>query len=90
MREFFQTPESFADYYADLVQALTVSNFEAIRPSSVVVKGFEVAEGVDRVRIKVRFRGRNSRPGRWWSTRYLRQDEWILLQDRWWIVPGKL
>jgi hypothetical protein len=90
MREFFQTPEAFADYYADLVQALTVSNFEAVRPTSVVVKNFEVAEGVDRVRISVRFRGENGRPGRWWSTSYLRQDEWILLRDRWWIVPGKL
>ncbi|MBW2272330.1 MAG: hypothetical protein JRG96_03595 [Deltaproteobacteria bacterium] len=90
MREFFQSPEAFADYYADLVQALTMSNFEAIRPTSVVVRNFEIAEGADRVRISVRFRGENGRPGRWWSTSYLRQDEWILSQDRWWIVPGKL
>lgn len=90
MHEFFQTPEAFADYYADLVQALTVHHFEAIRPTSVRVENFEIAEGVDRVRISVRFRGKNGRPARWWSTRYLRQDEWILKQDRWWIIPGKL
>jgi hypothetical protein len=90
MREFFQTPEAFADYYADLVQALTVHNFEAIRPTSVAVENFEIAEGVARVRISVRFRGENGRPARWWSTSYVRQDEWILARDRWWIVPGKL
>jgi hypothetical protein len=90
MREFFQTPEAFADYYADLVQQLTVSNFEAIRPTSVDVESFEIAEGADRVRISVRFRGETGRPARWWSTSTLRQDEWILSRDRWWIIPGKL
>jgi hypothetical protein len=90
MREFFETPEAFADYYADLVQALTVHNFEAVRPTSVVVKNFEIAEGAERVRVSIRFRGANARPARWWSTGYLRQDEWILARDRWWIIPGKL
>ncbi len=90
LREFFQSPEAFADYYADLVQALDNKHFEANRPKGVGLESFAVEEGGDRVTVRVRFRGDNGLPLRFWSAYYTREDTWELSEQRWWIVPRKL
>lgn len=41
-------------------------------------------------RIRVRFTGENGRPLRWWTTSIVREDRWKRIEERWWIVPGKL
>ncbi len=40
--------------------------------------------------VTVRFVGENGRPLRWWTTEMTRVDRWTRLDDRWWIIPGKL
>jgi hypothetical protein len=89
LREFFRTPEAFADYYADLAQALADAHFEANRPT-----GFEIedlaSEAPGRVRVRVRFIGENGLPLRWWEAALVREDRWEQSEGRWWIVPGKL
>ncbi len=89
LREYFETEESFADYYADLAQALSGANFEAHRPSSVEIQAIE-SPAPDRVIVQVRFVGANGLPLRWWTTELLRTDRWRQSAGgRWWVVPGK-
>jgi len=89
LREFFQSPEAFADYYADLVEALTVNNFEAKRPTKIELIGLE-REGMGQVRLRLRFTGENGLPLRFWRTSVVRQDQWRRVGGRWWIIPGKV
>ena len=89
LREFFASGEAFADYYADLAQALDGERFEANRPLEIVLVEFEPTEP-GRVRIYVHFSGANARPLRWWRSRLLRADQWELQGDRWLIIPGKV
>jgi hypothetical protein len=89
LREFFATGEAFADYYADLAQALDGERFEANRPLDIVLVEFEQTEP-GRVRIYVHFSGDNARPLRWWRSHLWRADQWELQGDQWLIIPGKL
>ena len=89
LREFFASAEAFADYYADLAQALNLARFEANRPLRIVLLGYEPND-VDRILIHVHFTGANARPLRWWDAWLRRADQWELLDGRWIIVPGKL
>ena len=89
LREFFQSPEAFADYYADLADALAMANFEYNRPSSVLIEAMEVdSEGY--VRVQLVLTGENGKPLRFWKTRLAREDKWERSSGRWWILPGKL
>ena len=90
LREFFRSEEAFADYYADLVQDLGDEHFEANRPQLIDLKSFHVEDAVDRAVAVVNFQGDNSLPLRFWSVNYSRRDIWVRIDDRWWIVPGKL
>ena len=89
LREFFHSPDAFADYYADLADALALASFEYNRPDSVVVEEFE-PDGSGCFQVRVRFQGENNKPLRFWSTSLVRVDQWELVGGRWWIVPGKL
>ena len=89
LREFFQSDESFSDYYADLAQALTLAYFRANRAHSGQVRELIVDEP-NRVRVEVEFAGENARPLRWWDVHLVREDQWQRKDGRWWIVPGKL
>ena len=89
LRELFVSPEAFADYFAALVDALSVAHFEALRPTELSVEQLEILEaGV--VLVTVRYRGQNSLPLRWWGVELTQTDRWERSDDRWWIIPGKL
>jgi hypothetical protein len=90
LREFFHSEEAFADYYADLVQALDLEHFRANRPQQIDLLSLHVEKGADRVVVIVAFRGDNALPLRFWSVDYSRRDVWEYSDDRWWIIPGKL
>ncbi len=89
LREYFHDPAAFADYYANLVEALDTSYFESHKPISVRLDRVERI-APKRVLIEVTFRGRNRKPLRFWSTHVTRVDEWEFSSGRWWIVPGKV
>ena len=90
LREFFRSEEAFADYYADLVQDLGDEHFEANRPQLIDLESFHVEDAVNRAVAVVNFEGENALPLRFWSVNYSRRDIWERIDDRWWIVPGKL
>ena len=90
LREVFRSEEAFADYYADLVQDLGDGNFEANRPERIALASFHVEDAGNRAVAIVNFKGDNSLPLRFWSVNYSRRDIWVRIDDRWWIVPGKL
>jgi len=89
LREFFRSGAAFADYYAAFAEALTEAHFESNRPTAVHLESMD-RTGPRRVLVRVRFRGDNSMPLRWWSTEAVREDVWNFDQGRWWITPGKV
>ncbi len=89
LREYFRDPAAFADYYANLVEALDRAFFESHKPISVkLVRVERIAP--KRVVLEVTFRGRNRKPLRPWATHVTRKDEWEFSNGRWWIIPGKV
>jgi hypothetical protein len=90
LREFFHSEEAFADYYADLVQALDIQHFQANRPQKIDLLSLHVEQSAERVVAVVAFRGDNALPLRFWSVNYSRRDIWEYSEERWWIIPGKI
>lgn len=89
LREFFHDPAAFADYYANLVEALDRAYFESHKPTAVKLVRIERL-APKRVAIEVTFRGENRKPLRFWTTHVTRTDEWEFADGRWWIIPGKV
>lgn len=89
LRDFFRTESAYADYYADLAQALEDADFERSRPLSLDVVEFEL-EGPGQAQVTTRIIGDDGRPLRWGRTRLERIDRWERIQGEWWIVPQKL
>jgi hypothetical protein len=88
LREYFESEQSFTDYYADLADDLATANFERSVPLATSVDEFAV-EGPGRAKVSVRVAGRDGRPLRFWSTTVRREDRWERRSGRWWIVPGR-
>lgn len=89
LREYFRSESAFADYYADLAQALEDHHFEQNRPVRLEVLEFRL-EGPGEASVETRLEGENGRPLRWGSTSLVRVDRWERVDGQWWIVPGKL
>jgi hypothetical protein len=87
LREFFETQESFSDYFADLAQDLADANFERNQPLGTSVEEFLV-DAPGRARVRVKMGGDNGLPLRFWSTALVREDRWERRDGRWWIIPG--
>jgi hypothetical protein len=89
LRDHFQSPDLFFDYYADLAQALTDRNFDKSRPFGVRLEAF-LFEDARTARVQVRFEGWDGRPLRPGTTELLRVDRWDWADGTWWLHPGKL
>lgn len=89
LREFFMSREAFSDYYAALAEALARANFEYNRPTAIWLQSIR-RSGPNQVEIRVRLRGENAKPLRFWSTHLVRTDLWEFSRGRWWVVPGKV
>ena len=89
LRDHFQTEQAFYDYYADLAHALDDVDFERNRALLAEVKEFAV-EAPGRAVVRVRMRGDNDRPLRFWTVVLEREDVWERVDGTWWVVPGKL
>lgn len=87
LREFFESQESFSDYFSDLAQALADANFARNQPLATSVEEF-VVDAPGRARVRVWMGGDNGLPLRFWSTRLVREDRWERRDGRWWIIPG--
>jgi hypothetical protein len=89
LRDHFQTPDAFFDYYADLAQSLQAARFDRSRPNYVEVEEF-LFENRFIAQVQVRFVGDNSRPLNPGRAVLIRLDRWERVNGRWWIAPGKL
>jgi hypothetical protein len=89
LRDHFQTPDDFFDYYADLAQSLHEARFERSRPTNVQVEEF-LFENRFIAQVQVRFVGDDSRPLNPGRAVLIRLDRWERVNGRWWIEPGKL
>jgi len=87
LREYFESEESFSDYFADLAQDLAEAHFARNQPVSSVVEEFSV-DGPGKARVRTRVVGDNGQPLRFWSTSLVREDRWERRDGRWWIIPG--
>ena len=88
LRAYFETPERFSDYFADLAHDLEKAHFERNQPLEAKVLEFLV-DAPGRARVRVRIRGEDGQPLRFWSTSLEREDRWERRNGRWWIVPGE-
>lgn len=89
LRRHFRTVDGFYDYYADLAEKLDAAHFRKSRPLAVEVQEF-LFEDPQRVRVQVRFVGRDGRPLRPNRTALIRLDQWEYADGDWWVAPGKL
>ena len=89
LRGFFSSESAFADYYADLAQALFAADFERSRPLSLDVVEFSF-DAPGRARVQVRMVGDDSRPLRFGQRILDREDRWERQEGRWTLVPGKI
>lgn len=87
LRAFFETEETYSDYYANLASALVENHFDKNRPTYLEVLEFAL-EGPGRARVSTRFWGEDGRPLRTGSVRFERTDRWERREGRWRIVPG--
>ena len=89
LRDHFQTPDAFFDYYADLTQALLEARFERSRPNAVEIEEL-LFENRFTAQVQVRFLGEDNRPLNPGKAVLIRIDRWERVDGRWWIRPGKL
>ena len=89
LRDHFQTPDGFFDYYADLAQSLDAARFDRSRPTGVEVEEF-LFENRFIAQVQVRFVGESSRPLNPGKSVLIRLDRWERVNGRWWVAPGKL
>jgi hypothetical protein len=89
LRQYFRAESAYADWYAELADALAEFHFEKNRPLTVSVEEF-LAEGPGRARVRVAIVGENALPLRFWETRIVREDRWERQDGQWWVIPGKL
>jgi len=89
LREHFRSEREFADYYADLANALAEAWFERNRPVEVEVVELAIEEP-GRARVVVHLVGKDGKPLRPGLTHLEREDRWLREDGRWWIVPAKL
>jgi hypothetical protein len=88
LRQYFDSEQSFVDYYADLADDLAVAHFQRSVPVSTAVDEFLV-DGPGQARVKVRVTGRDERPLRFWATSVRREDRWERRAGRWLVAPPK-
>jgi len=89
LRDHFQSPDLFFDYYADLAESLDRANFDKSRPFLVRIESF-VFESPEAARVLVHLEGWDGRPLRPGRVALSRVDRWQWADDTWWLHPGKL
>lgn len=89
LTEFFTSPESYADYYADLTFAMRYSQFEQNTPTAAVMLELRIDQP-GQAFVKVRIVGENALPLRWWESELLREDRWRRENGAWWVAPGRI
>ncbi len=89
LREHFQTEEAFADYYADLADALAFAWFERNQALEVRVVEF-LFDRPGSALVKLRLSGENGLPLRPGRTHLEREDRWVRRDGTWWVDPAQL
>jgi hypothetical protein len=89
LRDYFQSPDLFFDYYADLADSLERAHFDKSRPILVRIESF-LFESPGAAQVLVHLEGWDGRP--LWPGRVAlsRVDRWEWADDTWWLHPGKL
>ncbi|HVP28423.1 MAG TPA: hypothetical protein VMW35_04600 [Myxococcota bacterium] len=89
LRGYFRSDKEYADYYANLAQALVEAHFERNEPLVAEVEEF-VVDGPGRAHVRFRMVGKNGLPLRFWSTSLKQEDLWERHDGAWRILPGRL
>ena len=88
LRGFFRSEAAYADYYADLADALVEAHFEKNRPVSLEVIELRL-EGPGRGHVHTQIIGEDGRPLRRGRVQLERTDRWERLEGVWRIAPGR-
>lgn len=89
LRDCFESPGAFSDYFSALATEAREQYFRDGAARSVRVREFYF-EGPDHAGVEVSFRSVHQRALRFWSIGFDRHDTWERVDGVWRIVPAKL
>jgi len=90
LRDCFESPQAFSDYFSALATAARLQSFRYTTARSVQIREFGF-QSPDDATVYVAFISVNQRVLRFWSISFDRLDSWHRGQDGVWrIVPAKL
>jgi hypothetical protein len=89
LRDCFESPGAFSDYFSALATEARNQYFRDVAARSVRVREFYF-DGPDRAGVEVSFRSVHQRALRFWSIGFDRHDTWERTDGVWHLVPEKL
>ena len=89
LRDCFETPSGFSDYFSALASAAREAYFRDNTARKVRIREFYFA-GPEEATVEVDFRSVHERTLRFWSIGFERTDHWKRADGVWHIVPEKL
>jgi hypothetical protein len=89
LRDCFETPTGFSDYFSALATAARQAYFRDTTARSVRINEFNF-EGPEEATVDVTFTSVHQRALRFWSIAFQRHDRWKRTDGVWRIVPEKL
>ncbi|MFI5314175.1 MAG: hypothetical protein ACHQ6T_00610 [Myxococcota bacterium] len=89
LRDCFETPGAFSDYFSALATAARDAYFRDKTARSVQIRQFQFA-GPEEATVEVYFKSVHERVLRFWSIGFERADHWKRTDGVWRIVPEKL
>jgi len=89
LRDCFETPGAFSDYFSALATAARDAYFRDTTARSVRIREFDF-QGPDDATVDVMFTSVHQRVLRFWSIGFERWDHWKRIDGVWRVVPEKL
>jgi hypothetical protein len=89
LRDCFETPSAFSDYFSALATAARDAYFRDTTARKVRIDEFNF-EGAEEATVDVTFTSVHQRTLRFWNIHFDRHDHWKRIDGVWRIVPEKL
>ncbi len=89
LRDYFDSPGAFSDYYASLANQVRDAHLRNSSAREVRVREFRF-EDPDTVRVDLLLVGRHERGLRFWDIELERTDTWRRARGTWVLAPEKL
>jgi hypothetical protein len=89
LRDYFQTPSAYADYYSALATEAREATLRDGFARTVKIREFRF-EGPDQAVVEFELRGQHERQLLFWDVKIDRRDVWRRVEGIWLLFPEKL